>query len=174
VAISRRSALILLGIASVALAVFLAAVDPAMKAEGNPTIVDFELAGDRDGADQIVADWGEQGKDAARLSLWVDFAYLLTYGAFLALATATMRELARRRGWRRLAAGGGVVLVAALGAPLFDAIEDIWLLLALAGHGGDLAPRLAAICASLKFALLTVTLAYLLAGLVTMARRRTR
>jgi hypothetical protein len=53
----------------------------------------------------------------------------------------------------------------AAAAAAFDAIEDVGLLLAVGRHGGELAPRLAQVCASLKFALLAVTIAYLLAGL---------
>ena len=169
---SRRSALIALGIATVLLGGFLLAIDPAREAEGNPSIVDFEFAWSEDGAEEILDDWGDEGQDAARLSLWIDFAYLLTYGAFLTLAAMATRDLAARRGRGRLASIGGVAVPAAAAAPVFDAIEDIWLLIALDGQGGDLAPLMAGICASVKFALLAIAIAYLLAGLVARTRSR--
>lgn len=155
-----------------ALGAFLLAIDPATVAEGNPSIVDFEFAASEDGASEILADWGEEGRDHARLSLWVDFAYLLSYGAFLALAAAATRDLAARREWRRLAALGGAAIVAAIGAASFDALEDLWLLITLDGHGGDLAPLAAAICASVKFALIAAAIAYIAVGLVLRVQAR--
>jgi hypothetical protein len=156
----------------VALGAFLLAIDPATVADGNPSIVDFEFAASEDGASEILADWGDEGRDHARLSLWVDFAYLLSYGAFFALAAAATRDLARRRGWNRLAALGGAAIVAAVGAASFDALEDIWLLITLDGHGGDLAPLAAAICASVKFALIAAAIIYVTAGVVFRLKTR--
>lgn len=71
-----------------------------------------------------------------------------------------------------MAAFGTAAIPFAAAAGAFDAIEDVGLLLAVDRHGGDLAPRLAQICASLKFALLAVTIAYLLAGLLLRFRAR--
>ena len=95
-----------------------------MRDSGGPGIVGFELAGSEERAAEILGEWGEEGEDAARASLWIDYAYILSYGAFLTLA----------------------------------------------GHGGDLAPLLAAVCAVLKFALLALVIAYLLAGLLLRLR----
>jgi hypothetical protein len=170
--VSRRTALILLAISTAAIGAFLLAIDPATEAEGNPSIVDFEFAWDEQGATEILEDWGEEGRDAARLSLWVDFAYLLSYGAFFTLAAIATRDLATNRGWDRLAAAGVVAIPAAAAAPVFDAIEDIWLLIALDGHGGDLAPLAAGIAATAKFLLFFVALGYVVAGLIARVRGR--
>src|SRR5688572_32585203 len=134
---SRRSALIALGIATVLLGGFLLAIDPAREADGNPSIVDFEFAWSEQGAEEILEDWGEEGQDAARLSLWVDFAYLLTYGAFFTLAAIATRELAARRGWSTPTATGGVAVPAAAAAPVFEASEVIWRLIAADGQVCD-------------------------------------
>ena len=135
-----------------------------MKDTGGPGIVPFELSGGQGRADEILAEWGEEGQDAARESLWIDFGFLLAYGTFLTLALAATRDLARRRDWRRLAAIGVVVVsFGALGAA-FDALENICLLLTI-GEAGAAFPVLATIFATCKFALLAVAIAYLLAGL---------
>lgn len=135
-----------------------------MKDTGGPGMVPFELTGGQDQADEILSEWGEDGRDAARESLWIDFGFLLAYGAFLTLALAAVRDLARERGWHRLAAIGGVVVsFGALGAA-FDAIENVCLLLTLDGAGATL-PLLATIFAACKFILLAGAIAYLLAGL---------
>jgi hypothetical protein len=170
--VSRRRALILLAIVTVGIGIVLVILDGRMRDSGGPGIVGFEFAGSEERAAEIRADWGEDGRNAARASLWIDFAYLLAYGAFLVLASLATRDLAERNGWRRMAAFGIAVPTMAAAAACFDAIEDVGLLLALDGHGGDLAPGLAAVCATIKFALLALVIAYLLAGVALRLRER--
>ena len=69
--------------------------DRRMKDTGGPGIVPFEVSGGQDRADEILAEWGDDGQDAARESLWIDFGFLLAYGTFLTLALAAIRDLAR-------------------------------------------------------------------------------
>jgi len=145
--------------------------DERMQDTGGPGIVPFELTGGQDRADEILSEWGEDGQDAARESLWIDFGFLLAYGAFLTLALAAVRDLARERGWRRLAAiGGAAVSFGALSAA-FDALENVCLLLTIEGAGAAL-PLLATIFAACKFVFLAAAIAYLLAGLAVRLRRR--
>jgi hypothetical protein len=142
----------------------MAPADQRMQDTGGPGIVPFELAGGQDRADEILAEWGEDGQDAAREQLWIDFGFMLAYGSFLTFALVTVLDLARKRGWRRLAAiGGGVVFFGALGASC-DALENVCLLLTLAGAGAAF-PLLATIFATCKFTLLTLAIAYLIAVL---------
>jgi hypothetical protein len=171
---TRRRALIASAIASVAIFVVLAVLDVRMMDAGGPGIIGFEVAGTQDRAAEILAEWGSKGTDAARASLWIDYAYIAAYGTFLVLASWATRDLALERGWRRMAAWGMAAIPFAAAAAAFDAIEDVGLLLAVNERGGALAPRLGQVCASLKFALLAVTIAYLLAGLVLRLRERGR
>jgi hypothetical protein len=163
---TRRRGLIASGIVAL---VFLAAMSPSdsrMKDTGGPGIVPFELTGGEHRADEILGEWGESGQDGARESLWIDFGFLLAYGTFLSLALASVRDMARARGWRRLAAIGGVaVYFGALGAA-FDALENVCLLLTL-GSAGAAFPVLATVFAGSKFVFLALAIAYLLAGLAT-------
>jgi len=168
--VSRRNALIALAIASIALGATLAVIDPANEADGNPSIVDFEFAWSEERAEEIGAEWGSEGEDAARLSLRLDFIYLLVYGAFLFLAVSATRDFAAARGSTRLAALGPVAAAAALAAPLSDAIEDVWLLIALDGGGGELAPLLAGVFATIKFTAAAAAIVYLLTGVVARLR----
>ena len=169
---SRRTALIALAIASIALGAVLTAIDPANEADGNPSIIDFELAWGEERAEEIRAEWGSGGQDAARLTLRLDYPYLLLYGAFFVLAVAATRDLAVERGGRRLAALGPAATVAAVAAALCDAVENVWLLIALDGSGGELAPVLGGAFATVKFAATVAVLAYLVAGLVARLRAR--
>jgi len=147
----------------------MAPADERMQDTGGPGIVPFELAGGQDRADEILAEWGEDGQDAARESLWIDFGFLLAYGAFLTLALAAVRDLARERGWRRLAALGAVVVSFGALAAGFDALENVCLLLTLDGAGAAF-PVLATIFAVCKFVFLAGGIAFLLAGLAMRLR----
>ena len=171
---TRRRWLWITGIASVLLFAVLAALDARMVDEGGWSIVDFEFAGTREDAQRMVADWGAEGHDAARLSLWLDYLYMVAYGAFGALAVAAVRDLSRRRRWRRFAAFGGVAVAFPIAAASCDALENVGLLLALGGHGGDVAPAAGMAFAFAKFALSFAYFGYLIAGLVRAALERRR
>ena len=167
---TRRLGLVTTGIATVLLFFAMAPAENRMQERG-PGMVPFELTGGQDRADEILVEWGEEGQDAARESLWIDFGFLLAYGAFLTLALAAMRDLAGERGWRRLTALGGPIVWFGAVVAAFDAIENICLLLALNGAGAAF-PVLATIFATCKFVLLAAAIAYLLAGLAMRLRSR--
>ena len=150
------------GIAMVLLLLAMSPAENRMQDNG-PGMVPFELNGGRHHADEILAEWGDEGQDAAREQLWIDFGFMAAYGTFLTLALASVRDMARGRDWGRLAAIGGVVAYfGALGAG-FDALENICLLLTLGGHGSAF-PLLATIFATCKFTLIVIAIAYLIAG----------
>ncbi|MFP5388320.1 MAG: hypothetical protein ACLGG5_03355 [Thermoleophilia bacterium] len=163
---TRRRGLIASGIAMVILFLAMSPDENRMTDTGGPGMVPFELSGGQHRADEILAEWGEDGQDAAREQLWIDFGFLLAYGSFLTFALATVLDIARTRGWRRLAAIGAVVVFfGALGAS-FDALENVCLLLTLGGAGAAF-PLLATAFATCKFTLLTLAIAYLIAVLAT-------
>ncbi len=168
---TRRRGLIASAIATLALLLAMSPADERMQDTGGPGIVPFELTGGQDRADEILAEWGEEGQDAARESLWIDFGFLLAYGTFLTLALAATRDLAGARGWRRLTRVGGVVVSFGALVAAFDALENICLLLTLDGAGSAF-PLLATIFAACKFILLAVAIVYLLAGLAMRLRGR--
>lgn len=166
-----KRALILLGVATVAFTVVLELIDPSHVSHG-PTILDFEFAGSRARAAQIVAEWGPKGRSAAHLSLLLDYGYMLSYGLFFAVAGFAVRDTARARDWRRLVALGAVVPFFAVAAAGFDASENVALLLTVAGHGGSFAPPFAAVCSAIKFTLVAIAILYALCGFVLWLRAR--
>jgi hypothetical protein len=169
--VTRRRKLIAAGIATLALLLAMSPADQRMRDTGGPGIVPFELTGGQDRADEILAEWGEEGQDAARESLWIDFGFLLAYGTFLTLSLAAVRDLSRERGWRRLTAVGAVVVSFGALAAAFDALENVCLLLTL-DRAGAAFPLLATIFAGCKFVLLAAAIAYLVAGLAMRLRSR--
>lgn len=171
-AVTRRRGLIISGAATLVLFFVLTALDLRMRDAGGPGIVGFEFAWDSEGATEILDDWGERGQDAARLSLWLDFLYLIAYATFLTLAVGGVRERAGQRNLRRIAVVGAAVISFPAAAASFDALEDVCLLIALNGNGGDTAPMLAGIFASIKFVLAAAAIIYIVAGLVAARRSR--
>jgi hypothetical protein len=161
--------LVATGIAALLLLAAMAPSDGRMKDTGGPGIITFEVTGGSDRADEILAEWGEDGQDAARESLWIDFGFMLAYGAFLTLALAATRDLARDRGRARLASLGRIAVWLGALAAGFDALENICLLLTI-DRAGSAFPLLATIFASCKFLLLAGAIAYLVAGLVMRIR----
>jgi hypothetical protein len=168
----RKTLLIGLGLATIAFNLFLAWLDSRLKNTGGPSILGLEFAGSLGRVEEIEAEWGGHGEYLARISLWLDFAFMATYAAFFALACATVRDFAAERGLRRLAAVGVVTPACAVGAALFDVAENVLWLLVLGGHLGEPAPLVATVCASVKFLLIAVAIAYSLVGLVAWLRRR--
>jgi hypothetical protein len=165
--------LIASGIAMVLLLLAMSPADGRMKDAGGPGIVSFELNGGQPRADEIMEQWGEEGQDAAREQLWIDFGFMAAYGTFLTLAVGAVRDMAGKRDWPRMAAIGGVVVYfGALGAG-FDALENICLLLTL-DRDGSAFPLLATIFASFKFAFIVAAIAYLIVGLTMRVDRSIR
>lgn len=158
------------GIATLLLLWAMSPTEDRMQANG-PGMVPFELSGGQQRADEILAEWGEDGRDAAREQLWIDYGFMLAYGAFLGLAGAAVRDRCRRHGLARLAAAGGVALWLGPLAAAFDALENACLLLTVGGHGAPF-PSLATAFATCKFALLAAAIAYLLVGLAATLGRR--
>jgi hypothetical protein len=169
--LSRKQWLIVLGILMVAFWIVLGLIERSLP-DGTPGILEYEFVGDRARAARFLSEWGSDGRDAARLSLWVDFGFMVTYGAFFTLAALATRDFARERGLRALAAAGLVAPFCAANAPIFDAGENIGLLLILGGHGGSAVPTLATACASVKWVLIGLAIAYVLWGLVVRLLRR--
>jgi hypothetical protein len=176
--LTRRRWLWTTGIASGVLLAVLALLDRELQSTGGPGIIPFEVAGSTDRAREILSQWGEDGQDAARLSVWLDFPYLVAYAAFFSLAIFAVRDAARRRGWDRFARPGGWMALLPIAAAAFDVVEDVNLLLVLDGHADSAAPGIAFGFAIAKFVCLALAELYLLAGLAALAhdwlRRRTR
>jgi hypothetical protein len=168
---NRKQWLVVLGAAVAAFNIVMYLIDPSMQSKG-PEIIAFEFAGSKTHTSEIMAEWGTDGRSAARLSLWIDYGYMISYGAFFTLAGLATSDLARQRNWRRLAAAGTIVPFFAATAAIFDASENIALLLTLSGHGGTFAPVFATVCSSIKFTLIAIAIGYVLLGLAMRLRTR--
>jgi hypothetical protein len=137
-------------------------------------ILEFELARTSSKATQLVSDLGHHGRSAARLSLYLDYPYLVGYGLFFAGACTVVAERARALAWRRWATVGVLLAWAALIGAGLDAIENGALLVELGGHTGQPWPGIAFASAAPKLVVVGLAQLYALLGwvAVTAARRR--
>lgn len=168
---SRKRWMIVLGTATVVLTVVGVLLERPMEHAGGPGILAFEFAATKGRVSQILAEWGPAGRHAARVGLIVDYAYMVSYGGFFTLAGLATRDLAAGQGSSRLAAAGRVVPFFAAVAACFDAIENVFLLIALGGHGSAAAPLIATVCSSIKWVLITLAIVYAICGAVGWFRR---
>jgi hypothetical protein len=122
-----------------------------MRRGGGPGIIPFELAGSASRAEDIMARWGSDGQRAARLSLWLDFGYMATYGTLTALLVDRAR---RRHGHPAILPITVIVAVAA------DAAEGVSLLKVLRRTRIAVHARCAQIAALIKFVVLAGALGY--------------
>jgi len=171
---TRRRALWAAGIATVVLLAVLAIVDAELRSTGGPGIVAYELASSTERVAVIFGHWGQSGRDAATLSLWIDFLFLVAYGAFLYLAVRAVGDAARARGFDTLARPATAIAALPLAAAAFDVLENAGLLWMLDGRAQGRGPALVTAFATAKFALLAITLVYLLVALAVMVRVRLR
>lgn len=112
--------------------------EAAMRADGGPGIVGFELAGSAGRVEEILTAWDPDGRSAARRSLLIDYGVLSCYGPLMARLCRSSAERLERRGHRRLSRLGSGVATGQLAAAGFDIAENTALLAVLAGRRGAL------------------------------------
>lgn len=167
----NRRAFWIFGAGQILLLVPLLALERRMLRTGGPGIIPFELAGTPERSRKIMDTWGPDGQSAARLSLLLDYPFLVTYSGLGLTGSGAASDALRRRGATALADAGRVIGMMHLAAGAFDAAENTTLLGILAGRNGRL-PALARAFASAKFGLLTVGWLYGAFGLASHATKR--
>lgn len=140
-------------------------------------IVSLELAATPAQATTVLELWQARGAlPAAATNVHVDYVFLLVYAATLALAAGMASDVLRAH--PRTARLGVILAWGALAAGLFDAVENVGLLIMLAdpAHVSGFASWLAAAFATPKFVLVILALLYAAMGaiawLLTRARSR--
>jgi hypothetical protein len=138
--------------------------------EGDPggeSIIDFELAGSVERAEEILATWRAEGViDEAKAIQVFDLFYPLIYATALAGACIGAAGAWGRAGRARLALTGIAMAWVAWVAAGFDYVENLGLGVSLWGHPASPWPQLALVAAVLKFAAIYSALLYAVSGLI--------
>ena len=128
-------------------------------------IVSFELARTPERAQAIVDSWAGPAREAALLSLGLDYLYLVLYPLAIGLgAVLVAQRLAPR--WRLGALFGLLCAWAVLAAGFLDAAENYALIRVLRGEVLARWTALAYHCAVAKFGLVLLGLVYLILGAI--------
>jgi hypothetical protein len=165
----RRRRLALLALVVVALVPTLlgTVTQPLHEDVTGESIVDFELAGSVDRAEEILAAWRAEGViDEAKAVQVFDLLYPMIYSAALAGGCVAAAEAWRRRGRARWAQLGIAMAWLAFVAAGFDYIENLGLDISLWDEPMTPWPQLALVAALAKFAGIYTSLVYALTGLV--------
>ncbi len=102
--LSRKQWLIVLGTLMVAFWIALGAIERSLP-EGTPGVIQYEFVGSEDRAAEMLAEWGDAGQDDIRLSLWVDYGFMLVLRRLLHPRRACDARL--RQGTRAAGPGRG-------------------------------------------------------------------
>ena len=137
------------------------------------SIFDLEFMRTSAEASEQVARLGPDGAVSAKLSVYVDFPFLVLYAMALSASCVVVAARSLDRGSFQLGAIANRVAWLALFAAACDAVENVAILRVLAGHVNQPWPGIAFGFAIVKFVILAVVVIFLLAG-VALARDRIR
>jgi hypothetical protein len=167
-----RRGLVVLGLLVATLAVGALAL-PALgeMSDRGVGIIEFELARTSEKALDYYNELGDEGRDAARESLYLDYPYMILYALFYAAACLVVAARAAERGMARLAGLGRPLAIGALVGAACDAVENVALLRVLDGHTDQPWPAIAFTFASFKFVLLIAASLYAIVGFLVTLRR---
>jgi hypothetical protein len=159
----RKAGLWITGIVALVLLAVLGVLDGELQDTGGPGIIEFELAYTSDRAREILEQWGSDGRDAAYVSLILDYVYIVAWALFFSLACVAVAARQWRERWART---GVAVAWLALIAGVCDMVEDAALMATIASDGAQPWPLVGGLFATVKFALIAVAIVYILAGLM--------
>jgi hypothetical protein len=131
------------------------------------SIIDFELAGSVDRANEILSKWRAEGVlDEAKAIQVFDLVYPLIYASALAGGCLFAAGAWGRAGRDRMAKAGIAMAWLALAAACFDYIENLGLGISLWDEPASPWPQVSRVAAVLKFAAIYITLLYALSGIL--------
>jgi hypothetical protein len=129
-------------------------------------IVSLQFAHTPELSQEVIGSWDQNARNSAQSGLLLDFLFPICYSTSLTIACFWAVALFRERGYRKTGWLAAVIAWAQWPAALFDYMENVALWIQLRGTIADPWPRIAFVCASLKFFLVAMALVILIAALV--------
>ena len=130
-------------------------------------IVDLEFAWTQQKAEHIMLAW-RNILDVARVNIYIDFLFIITYTAFLSLSCSFFSGKTTGK-W---AGVGHKLSKAVIAAGVFDVAENALMLTTLQGTPNNMTAMITATFAALKFAIAAIAVLYILASLPVWLLRR--
>jgi hypothetical protein len=129
-------------------------------------IVSLQFAQTPDRSQEIIDSWNQTARDSAQSGLLLDFLFPVCYSTALTVVCFWAAALFRERGYRKTGWLATVIAWAQWPAAVFDYIENIALWVEVRGTVADPWPKIAYVCAWMKFSLVAAALCLLLAALI--------
>jgi hypothetical protein len=129
-------------------------------------IVSLQVAHTPDRSQEVIGSWDKSARESAQSGLLLDFLFPVCYSTALTVVCFWAAALFRERGYRKTSWLAAVIAWAQWPAAVFDYIENIALWVEVRGTIVDPWPRIAYVCASMKFFLVAAALCLLVAALV--------
>lgn len=139
-----------------------------LKKETSPHgIVDLEFANTAGKLHTVLSGWDA---GTAKLNIWLDFLFIVTYVLVLSTSSLAAAALGKENGnWQKL---GLFFFRAAFLTGMLDVAENLFMLNSISGNYSAATLELTAVCATLKFALVSCIVVYLLTAIVYKAFRK--
>lgn len=167
----RRAAFVLLLVLTLGVMAGLRLSDVPLHTEEAPFgILSFEFPRDVAEARRMIASWSPSARINAGFSLGFDYLFMVLYPLAIALGCVLVTGAGFRGA--RVRALGTVMAWLPLAAGLLDAVENLALIKLLFGSTSEVWPVVARWCAGPKFALVGVSLLFLLVGTGMVVKRR--
>jgi hypothetical protein len=141
-------------------------LDAALANPKSSGIVSLQFAYTAERSQEIIGSWDKTARDSAQSGLLLDFLFPVCYSTALTIACFWAVTLFRERGYRKTARLAAVIAWSQWPAAVFDYMENVALWVQLRGTIADPWPRIAFVCATLKFFLVAAALVILIAALV--------
>jgi hypothetical protein len=161
-----------LWLAGIAMLVFGAAELPALASMSShgTGVLGFEFAVSTHRVHEILTRWGPAGRAGAQQHAFIDLGLILGYGLLLIGLCGRLAERLERDGHSRAARIAALLAWGALIAAVANALQKIVLWLELHGHIAQPLPVLAAVCATITFALAISAALFAIGGMIALRR----
>ncbi len=134
---------------------------------GIQSAIEIEMPWTPSRAEALISQLGGEGVRVARKQTYLDFGFLIVYPLTIALLCVLLGAKAGNA----VSVAAPIIAVGVLFAGLFDAIENMAMLVMLSGRTGSPWPQLSSLFASIKFTLVLGGIAYVAIALISITAR---
>ncbi len=147
------------GIFSLVLFILMRPVETALKQASSFGVIELEFAWTIEQINTIFDAWGPELINQELMVTFIDFGFLISYSFFLGGLSLLITRKVRNQ---RIHLVGYVMVIVSFLAAVFDAIENINLILMLSSPNEfpNFSPFVASLCATIKFGLIILVILY--------------